>query len=291
MIEVYDLVDEVNKNARGFVELFTYLLKYRILFRGSGLEFAGLREYVPGEDDASRIEWKASLKGQKIYIKQYEEEKDLNIFLLVDTSSSMLFGTQEKLKSEYASILAATIAFAGIEVGDKVGLAMFNDGVVTFHEPSQGQDQYFQIIRSLTDEKNYGGKCNLADALTTMINNVPERTALFIISDFLGCGDFDDQVNMCAAKFNRVFGFMLRDPRDEKIPPGIGYISLLDPYSNTTMTVNADKIRSRFEAEAKEQSKKVEETFVGSGSGFIKIFTNECFADPTIKYLKFIEGY
>ncbi|HEC92619.1 MAG TPA: DUF58 domain-containing protein [Candidatus Atribacteria bacterium] len=103
------LMKEVDINVKKLIELFRFILKYRIIFRGSGIEFAGLREYTP-EDDASRIDWKSSARTGKIYVKIFEEERDLDLFLLVDVSNSMLFGTAEKLKSEYATILAATIA-------------------------------------------------------------------------------------------------------------------------------------------------------------------------------------
>lgn len=289
-MEVYDLIEEVTRNARGFVELMTVLMKYRILFRSSGLEFSGLREYCPGEDDASRIEWKSSLRSQKIYIKLYEEEKDLDIVILFDSSANMLFGTQERTKEEYAAIIAATIAFAANEVGDNVGFAMFNEKIVASLEPSKSSTQYFQIVQALCDKKNYGGKCNMKEALTAMINTLRDRTALFIISDFTNSGDVDEAIKMCAGKFNKVYGMMVRDPRDEFLPKGLGYISLSDPGTGSVITVNADKIREKFEKEALEQSKSIERMFIGGGAGFIKLFTNEPFSEPTIKYLKYIEG-
>lgn len=289
--ELDELVEEVDNNVRGFVDVFTYLLKYRILFRSSGLEFAGLREYAPGEDDASRIDWKASLKSQKIYIKQYEEERNLDIFILFDSSSSMLFGTQEKLKSEYAALVAATLAFASIEVGDNIGFAMFNDKVIEFLEPMQDISQYYHILRLLIDKKNYGGKCNMAESLSMVLNNIPEKTILFIISDFIGIGDIEDNIKMCAGKFDKVFGIMIRDPRDESLPSDLGYISFLDPFSNKTMVINTDKIRDKYEQEVKTQLKYMEKIFVDSGASFIKILTNEPFAEPIIKQLQFMEGY
>lgn len=289
-MEVYDLIEEVTRHARGFVELLTVLLKYRVLFRSSGLEFSGLREYCPGEDDASRIEWKSSLRAQKIYIKLYEEEKDLDIVILFDSSANMLFGTQERTKEEYAAIIAATISFAATEVGDNVGFAMFNEKLVATLEPSKSSSQYFQILKSLCDKKNYGGKCNMVDALTTMINTLRDRTALFIISDFTNPGDIDEIVKMCAGKFNKVYGIMVRDPRDEFLPKGLGYITLSDPHTGQSVTVDADQIREKFEREALNQSKYIESLFIGGGAGFIKLFTNEPFSEPTIRYLKYIEG-
>ena len=289
--ETNELVEEIDKSVRGFVDVFTFLLKYRILFRSSGLEFAGYKEYVPGEDDASKIDWKASLKSNKIYVKQYEEERNLNLFILFDSSSSMLFGTQEKLKSEYAAIVAGTLAFAGVEVGDNIGFAMFNEKIVNFLEPIQDITQYYQILRLLSDKKNYGGSCKMQEALSFVLNNVHERTALFIISDFIGVGDMEDGIKMCAGKFDKVFGLMIRDPKDEFLPKEIGYVSFSDPFSNKVITVNIDKIKDKFEEAAKRQSQLVEKAFLDAGAGFIKIYTDKPFAEPMIKYLQFIEGY
>ena len=289
--EIEELVEEVDRSVHGFVDVFTFLLKYRILFRSTGLEFAGYREYNPGEDDASKIDWKASLKSQKIYVKQYEEERNLNLFILFDSSSSMLFGTQDKLKSEYAAIIAATLSFAGVEVGDNIGFAMFNDKIINFLEPVQDISQYYQILRLLVDKKNYGGSCKMQEALSFVLNNVHEKTALFIISDFIGVNDITDGIKMCAGKFNRVFGLMIRDPRDESLPEGLGYISLSDPFSNKILTINTDKIREKFEIEAKKQVETIERTFLDAGAGFIKISTDKHFAEAIIKYLQFIEGY
>jgi len=285
------LVEEIDKSVRGFVEIFTFILKYKILFRSTGLEFAGYKEYVPGEDDASKIDWKASLKSNKIYVKQYEEERNLNLFILFDSSSSMLFGTQEKLKSEYAAIVAGTLAFAGVEVGDNIGFAMFNKKIVNFLEPIQDIAQYYQILRLLADEKNYGGVCNIQEALSFVLNNVHERTALFIISDFISVGNIEDSIKMCAGKFDKVFGLMIRDPRDEFLPKEIGYVSFSDPFSNKVITINVDKIREKFEEEAKKQSQLIEKAFLDAGASFIKIYTDKPFAEPIIKYLQFMEGY
>lgn len=290
-LKIKGLIEEVDKNVRGFIEVFTFLLKYKILFRGSGLEFAGLREYSFGEDDASRIEWKASLRSQRLYVKQYEEERNLNIFVLFDSSASMLFGTQDKLKSEYAAILAATLSFAGIEVGDNIGFAMFNEKIINFLEPSQDISQYYQILKLLVDEKNYGGVCNMEDSLSMVLNNIPEKTALFIISDFIGIGDIEDKIKMCAGKFDRVFGLMIRDPREESLPDDLGYISFLDPFSNKTLTINPDKIREKFEETVKKDEAIIERMFIESGAGFIKICIDKHFAEPIIKYLQFTEGY
>jgi hypothetical protein len=83
---------------------------------------------------------------------------------------------------------------------------------------------------------------------------------------------------------------MIRDPRDEFLPKGLGYITLSDPLTGQAITVDSDKIRAKFEKEAAKQSKYIEGLFVEAGAGFIKLFTNEEFSEPTIRYLKYIEG-
>jgi len=188
MKTVEELMEEVDTHVKRLVEVFAFLLKYQLLFRGTGIEFVGLREYIPGQDDAMRIDWKSSLRTQRLYVKQYEEERDLDIFVLLDTSGSMLFGTQEKLKSEYAAIVAGAITYAAIETGDNVGFAMFNDKIQAFLTPSQDAAQYYHILSLMVNPNYYGGRCNLAESLLFLLNNLGEKTVLFIVSDFIGVG-------------------------------------------------------------------------------------------------------
>ena len=291
-MRVEELMKEVDTHVKRLVEVFAFLLKYKILFRGTGLEFAGLREYAPGQDDATRIDWKASLRTQKLYVKQYEEERDLDIFILFDASSSMLFGTQERLKSEYAAIVAGALTFAAIETGDNIGFAMFSDKIRKFLEPSQDPAQYYHILSFLANPDYYGGACNLGNALTFLLNNLRERTVLFIISDFIGIGEsWKDPLKMISAKLDRVIGIMVRDLRDTYLPKGVGYVRLADPFSGKMITVNLDSVREKFEFLAKQQERIVEEEFLKSKAGFVKVYTHEPFVEPLIRYLQLMEEY
>ena len=291
-MRVEELMREIDVNVKKLVEAFAFLFKYRILFRGTGVEFAGLKEYVAGEDDATKIDWKASLRTQRLYVKQYEEERDLDIFILVDASASMLFGSQEKLKYEYAAILAGSLAFAALENRDNVGFAMFNEKIIGFIEPSQEIANYYHMLENLSRVSNYGGRCKLGDALTFVLNNLAEKTVLFVISDFIGLDEkWRDGVKMVSAKFDRVIGIMVRDLRDTYLPKEVGYLRFQDPFSGKILTVNVDKIRKKFEEEAKKQEKEVEEEFLRSGAGFVKIYTHEPFIEPLIRYLELWEEY
>jgi len=278
------LMKEVDINVKKLIELFRFILKYRIIFRGSGIEFAGLREYTP-EDDASRIDWKSSARTGKIYVKIFEEERDLDLFLLVDVSNSMLFGTAEKLKSEYATILAATIAYAGIEVGDKVGVGLFSDKMVKVIPPAQGSLQYFKILKALVDPDNYGGLCNLGDALKYVNRFIRKRSIIFIVSDFIGAEhDWFDELRVTGYRFDRLLGIMVRDPRDDFLTTGVGSMRFSDPFSDKKMVVDVDKYVEEYKKAAKLQRLFVEKQFHINNGGFVQTYTTEPFIKPLMRY-------
>ena len=101
---------------------------YKSVFKGKGLEFSGYRGYTL-EDDSNLIDWKASARTNEILIKEYSEERDVDVFFLVDCSPRMLFGSTEKLKAEYVIELTASLSHAILEAGDSAGLALYSDDV------------------------------------------------------------------------------------------------------------------------------------------------------------------
>lgn len=284
---INELMQEIDANVRELIDVFKFALKYKILFRGTGLEFDGLKEYVPGEDDASKIDWKSSLRGGQLYVKRYEEERDLDTFILLDASSSMLLGTRKQLKSEYAAVLAGALAFAAIEANDNVGFSMFGDDMICSVPPQKGPDQYYRILKLMADPRNYGGGCNLEKALTGLTNTLRAKTVLFIISDFIGIGDgWEDGLKMASAKFDKVLGLMVLDVLDSRIPANVGYIRAGDPFSADGELTNLDKIRDEYGKSAAEKEGAMERVFNDSGAGFAKIYTDKPFVEPLIKYLQ-----
>jgi len=284
---IKELTREIDANVRELIDVFRFILRYKILFRGSGIEFAGLREYIPEHDDASKIDWKASLRTKKLHVKQYEEERELNVYILLDVSSSMLFGTYEKLKSEYATVMVGTIAYAAIESNDNVGFGMFSDDIKISLTPTGDLSQYYHILTLMVDPRCYGGECNLDKALSHVVNSIDERTILFIVSDFIGIGEgWEDAIKMVSGKLDKVIGIMIRDPRDTFLPEGVGNIKFADPFSDKILMVNVDKIRKKYENETKKQEEKIEREFINSNAGFVKIYTNEPFVKPFVEYLQ-----
>ena len=121
---------------------------YRSLFRGKGLEFESYRNFQP-DDDASMIDWKASLRGDKLLAKKYIEERDLNVYFLVDVSNSVLFGSGEKLKAEFAAECCAALGHLIHDLGDNIGLIMFNDKIQKYIPAGSGRNQFNLIFKTL----------------------------------------------------------------------------------------------------------------------------------------------
>ena len=99
---------------------------YRSVFKGRGLEFEGYRHYTP-DDDASSIDWKASVRSKEMLVKQLIDERNVSVFFLIDVSSSMVYSTTDKLKVEYMAELVATLSYVILSAGDSVGFALFID--------------------------------------------------------------------------------------------------------------------------------------------------------------------
>ncbi len=288
--EIRNLMQEIDVNVRRLVDEVRFILKYKVIFRGRGLEFEGLREYTTS-DDASMIDWKisrrvsSSKKLDKLYVRVYEEERDLNIFVLIDTSETMLFGTQDKLKTEYASVIAGTLVYTAIEVGDKAGIAMFSDSVHKLIPPSKSSDQYYRVLKELSNPENYGGKCSLYSALKTATATLDPKSILFIVSDFISIGnDWEDLLKAASSKFEGVLGIMVRDIRDSHIPDNLGYFRMSDPIFKSATDVDLDKIREKYRLEAEKQEKNIERIFTKTHAGFIKCYTHDPFINPLVKW-------
>lgn len=260
--------------------------RYRRIFKGKGLEFEDFREYTTG-DDASNIDWKASKRANKLVIRRFKEERDMTMFILVDVSSSMLFGSTEKLKHEYAAEVAAALTHFVLQSGDRVSLIMFADDVVKFVEPGKGDKHFYMMLKHLITAKYYGGSCNLSNALNFIMNTTGEKSMAFIISDFIGLDEnWEGNIKLASGKFDGV-AVIVRDPRDSKLPPETGQIVISDPFSGKEMLVDSnDKDRMEYERYVRLDEERIKSSLMASHWDFIEVSTKESFVMPIIKFLK-----
>ena len=137
---------------------------YHSAFKGQGLNFADLREYQVG-DDIRNIHWSVSAKVGTPYVKLYEEERELTVFIMVDLSGSGEFGSNEKIKTEIAAEIAAILGFSAIKNNDKVGLLLFTDKVELFIPAKKGKKHILRLLRDISYFKPENRKTDIGKAL------------------------------------------------------------------------------------------------------------------------------
>ncbi len=260
---------------------------YQTAFRGNGLEFYGFRRYS-NTDDASKIDWKASGRANDLLVREYIEERSLNVFFLVDASSTMLFGTREKIKAQYVAELVASMSFAIIHSSDAVGLGMFNKSVVRNFLPATGEKQYYNILNNLVDLNLYGNGFDLAKPLKYYTGVLQRGGFFFIVSDFIGLkGDeWIKNLRIACRKFD-VIGIMVRDVRDRQLPDEYSEIVLESPEDDRKKIVNPAAIKHAYEGYVRREEERIAEIFSESGAGEFLLLTTEMdFVKPLIRLFK-----
>jgi uncharacterized protein (DUF58 family) len=271
-----ELRDKMDAEVKRISDLFRFVLKYQRHFQPSGVEFSGLRQYLPS-DDASRIDWKNSAGKPDLYVKQYEEELNMDVFIIMDVSDTMTFGTADKLKSEYAAVVASAITYASIDASIDVGIGLWGEEKI-IATPRGGMDRYQRVLDMLTNYDNYGGEFNLEEALNDVIGQIKEDTAIFIISDFLEVkGEWKTKMTLVSKKFRHSMAIMCRDLRDYELPDS-GNFRFESADGSDQMIINTDKVRKDFKEEAQKDEKRIEDKVTGSGASFLKIDTRDKFS-------------
>jgi len=258
---------------------------YRSRFKGSGLEFEGYKDYLSG-DDASRIDWKASFRTNKLIVKEYAEERNLDIFFLIDVSNSMIYTTGKKLKAEYVGELVISLSYLMIKNQDHVGLAMFTDKIVKQKAPKGGNLQYYEIIESLLNPQNYGGDKDFKKALEFTFDYIKPKSMLIIITDFISIKpDWQELLKNNSRRFD-IITFMIRDPADLVIPKSQREVLLKDPFSNKRISLRGEKVRERYAEHVKQQEKNIATFFTDLGISFLRLDTSKSFTEGVITLFK-----
>jgi len=258
---------------------------YLSSFRGAGLEFHDFRKYGP-QDDASLIDWKASLRSGNLLVKEYIEERNESVYFVLDISNSMLYTTTDKLKAEYAIELIATLSLCIQSVGDKVGLVMFNDDIVKYIPPSMGQSHYFSILQALQDVNSYGRSWDFCKAVKFLMNIQGSRKnqVVFLISDFIGLkGDWKHAMRSLAHKY-KVNAVVIRDPVDMELPEIFESIILGDPDSHNQMLVDPAAISKSYKSATNRRLKELESELVKMDAGHMFLRIDKPFAPEVAKF-------
>ncbi len=191
--------------------------EYHSVFKGQGMEFAEVREYVAG-DDIRSIDWNVTARFGQPFIKKYTEERELTVFFLVDASGSQQFGSAGRSKMELAAETCAVLAFSAIRNNDKVGLLIFSDRDELLIPPRKGRAHGLRLIRDILYFRPQGRATNLAAACETAIHALRRRSTVFLLSDFLIDPEAVDRPLGALARKHDLIAVPLRDPIEQSWP-------------------------------------------------------------------------
>src|SRR5215469_12947295 len=153
-------------------------------FKGRGMDFEELREYIPG-DDVRDIDWNVTHRLGRVFVKRFREERELTAVLAVDVSASSSFGSANRTKREFAAEIAATLAMSAAKNGDKVALLLFTDEVEMFIPPRKGRRHILRIVRELLTHKPRRRGTDVSSALGFLNHVLHRRAIVFLLTDFL----------------------------------------------------------------------------------------------------------
>ncbi|NLG34858.1 MAG: DUF58 domain-containing protein [Lentisphaerae bacterium] len=198
--------------------------RYHSVFKGQGMEFQEVREYVPG-DDIRSIDWNVTARTGTPFIKKFTEERELTVMLLVDISGSNRFGSTAQLKRDLAAEIAAVLAFSAIANHDRVGLILFSDRVEKHISPHKGPTHDLRVISEILAASPVSPRTNLAPPLEFLNHVVRRRSVAFLISDFIAppC----DHLLRVSGRRHDLVSLIIDDKRESALPP-VGLVDFED---------------------------------------------------------------
>ena len=261
--------------------------EYVSAFKGRGMEFNAVREYTPG-DDVRLIDWNVTARMDQPFIKEYIEERELNVMLMVDVSSSGEFGSTGKFKNEISAEVASILAFAAIRNNDKIGLIVFSNKIEHYIPPKKGKAHVWNIIRTILNYQPEGRLTDLNIPLEYLLKIQKRKCIAFLISDFQAT-NYETNVKLARQKHDLV-AISISDPRERDLPK-IGLINLRDSESGETLLIDTDnremtKLLTSYEREKRGKFKKL---FRSIGVDTIEIDTDGSLVEPIIRYFKIRE--
>jgi uncharacterized protein (DUF58 family) len=255
--------------------------QYHSAFKGRGMAFSEVREYAYG-DDVRSIDWNVTARFNHPYIKVFEEERELTVMLLIDVSSSNLFGTQQQFKRDLITEIAAVLAFSAIQNNDKVGVIFFSDQVEKYIPPKKGRTHILRIIRELLTINPVNKQTNIGEAMRFLNNVIKKRCTGFVLSDFFD-NNYEHSLRI-GKKRHDMIALRVYDERETELP-NVGLMRVIDQETNREMTIDTSvkSNRNAYRNWWLNHEKQTDDTFKKFAIRSTKIKTNEDYVRPLTK--------
>ncbi|ODS35507.1 MAG: hypothetical protein A7316_10700 [Candidatus Altiarchaeales archaeon WOR_SM1_86-2] len=261
--------------------------EYHSVFKGMGIEFSEVREYSPG-DDIRTIDWNVTARYNSPFVKEFIEERDLNVYIIFDVSASNEFGF-ERSKKETGFEIAASIMFSALRNNDNVGLCLFTDKIEKFIKPRKGKKHVLRVLREMVYHEPKNRLTDICKTLTTLNNIIKRKSILFIISDFITVKSFEKPLKFLKTRHDVIL-INLTDIRETEIPD-VGYIYLEDEETKEQVLVDtSDKnFREFYFNEINKLNNKMTSSMKKLNVDMIQVNTDKPFYVPMRNFFKIRE--
>jgi uncharacterized protein (DUF58 family) len=254
---------------------------YHSVFKGRGVEFSEVRPYQPG-DDIRSIDWNVTARMGVPFVKQFVEERDLTVFLIVDVSGSLSFGSRSILKRELAAEVAALLSFAALRNQDRIGAALVSDHLELFLPPRRRRSHVLRLVREIL-VRTSEGVTNLDRAVAATLRNLKQRAVLFLISDFVST-PYSAAFKRAASRHDLIV-VDVSDPRDSELP-ATSPVLLRDAETGEIGIVNGRKLAADFARDRELERREIESLARRVGGDFIHLRTDRPYLPELVKFFE-----
>ncbi len=263
---------------------------YHSVFKGRGMNFDEVREYVPG-DEVRTIDWNVTARTGRPFVKKFVEERELTLMLMIDVSASGDFGSAEQSKRERMAELGSVLAFSAVRNNDKVGLVLFTDEVELYIPPAKGRSHILRVIREILFFQPVGRQTDLVAPLD-FVNRVLRRKAVtFLVSDFCLPGDFDRSLAALQPKLNAtnkrhdLIAVSVNDAREAELP-AIGWLAVEDAETGEQVELPTldPAIRERFAELAEASRETLRRSIRRSGVDLLELSTEGAYMPALLSF-------
>lgn len=259
--------------------------QYHSVFKGRGMEFQEVREYVPG-DDIRSIDWNVTARMGHPFVKKFTEERELTVMLLLDISASNLFGSTAQLKKDLVAELAAVLAFAAIQNQDRVGLILFSDEVEGYVAPRKGVSHVLRVIREALYFQPKRRGTRLVPALDFLNHVMARKTVSFLISDFLSDEELKPALSVTARRHDLI-ALRIGDRR-ERAWPAAGLVEWRDAETGRVFLADtsSSSIRRQFAELQQDRRKETLSLLRSSGVDAVEVHAGEPYERELMKFFR-----
>ncbi len=259
------------KSKKITTHLFTG--EYHSAFKGNGMSFREVREYYAG-DDVRFIDWNVSARFSHPFTKVFEEERELCVYLLVDTSASNLFGTVQSRKRDIITEIGALLTFSAINNNDKVGVIFFSDKVEKFIPPKKGRQHALYIVRELLTTTPVGKSTKMEEGIKFFNKAARHKSIAFLMSDFVDAV-YENDLKVIGGRHD-VIGLRVYDKMDMQLPEA-GLLMVQDFETGQQQFIDSSNklVQYTYQQKFMEQSDLCKNYFRKAGADLLHIRTDE----------------